>query len=98
MSACSRAHAYFWDSNKADLQLLQEMGVTPDVSVREKKVSLKTVMLGVLAMVKMRRRAEGWQESKALQEVLVRQMKKQRMASQAGKVEGGKKGAVKAVR
>lgn len=50
------------------------MGVVPEPSVHEKKHTLKTVALGVLAMVKMKKRQEGWQESKELQEKLLRKL------------------------
>ena len=61
-------------SNKVDLQLLSEMGVVPDISIHEKKRSFKAVALGVLAMVKMKRRQEEWAESKELQEKLLRKL------------------------
>ena len=59
------------------------MGVVPEVSVHEKKRSLKTVALGVLAMVKMKRRCEDWAESRELQEKLLKKLSVMKRAKKA---------------
>ena len=61
-------------SNQVDLQLLQDIGIEPDISIREKKHSLKTVGLSVIACVRMRKVREAWAGSKALEESLLRKL------------------------
>lgn len=61
-------------SNKIDLELLQDMGITPDVSTREKKHSLKTVGLAVLASIRMRNMQQDWAGNKKLHENLLRKL------------------------
>ncbi|KAG8629839.1 hypothetical protein KVT40_001458 [Elsinoe batatas] len=46
--------------NQADLRMLEEMGITPDVAVREKRPSLKAAGYAVVAMVRMKRMKEAW--------------------------------------
>ncbi|KAF2765558.1 hypothetical protein EJ03DRAFT_299853 [Teratosphaeria nubilosa] len=60
--------------NQADLRLLEEMGITPDVSFRERRHSLKTVGLMVMGVVRMRRLMESWAGSRRLQESLLRKL------------------------
>ena len=50
------------------------MGITPDISVREKKHSLKTVGLAVLGCVRMRRMQQAWAGNKKLHESLLRKL------------------------
>jgi len=61
-------------SNKADLKLLEEMGITPDISFRQRKHSVKTVGLMVLGVVRMKGMVERWAESRRVQESLVRKL------------------------
>ncbi len=50
------------------------MGITPDVSVREKKHSLKTVGLAVLGCVRMRNMAQAWAGNQKLHESLLKKL------------------------
>ena len=50
------------------------MGITPDISIRQKKHSLKSVGLAVLASVRMRRLQQDWASSKKLHESLLRKL------------------------
>jgi len=50
------------------------MGITPDTSFRERKHSLKTVGLMVMATVRMKKMHQSWAESKKIQESLVRKL------------------------
>jgi hypothetical protein len=61
-------------SNKIDLELLEEMGITPDVSSREKKHSLKTVGLAVLASIRMRNIQQAWAGNRKLHESLLKKL------------------------
>lgn len=47
-------------SNHAGLQMLEEMGIVPDRSVREKRPSLKSVAYAIIAGVRMKRLKEEW--------------------------------------
>ncbi|EMF08949.1 uncharacterized protein SEPMUDRAFT_93270 [Sphaerulina musiva SO2202] len=60
--------------NKEDLRLLEEIGVTPDMSFREKKRSLRSVGLMVVAGVRMKMGAEKWKEQKRVEEVLLKKL------------------------
>lgn len=51
--------------------MLQQMGITPDRTIHEKKPSLRTVAIMVIAGVRMRRGAEKWAKSKKIHERLV---------------------------
>lgn len=66
------------NSNKADLKLLEDMGITPDHSVREKKRSLKTVGWAVVACLRMKNMQEAWAGNQRLQESLVRKLEAMR--------------------
>ena len=61
-------------SNKADLQLLEEMGITPDVSFREKKHSLRTVGFTVIACMRMQKMQQAWAGNKKLHESLLKKL------------------------
>lgn len=54
--------------------LLEEMGITPDVSFRERKHSLKTVGLMVLGCVRMQKMQQAWVGNKKLHESLMRKL------------------------
>ena len=71
------------NSNRADLKLLEEMGITPDVSFRERRHSLKTVGLMVVGVVRMKRMQETWAGSKRVQESLVKKLEGMRRKQQA---------------
>jgi Pericentrin-AKAP-450 domain of centrosomal targeting protein len=51
--------------------MLQQMGITPDRTIHEKKPSLRTVAIMVRAGVRMRRGAEQWAKSRKIHERLV---------------------------
>lgn len=60
------------------------MGITPDISFREKKHSLKTVGLTVVACLRMQKMKESWAGSKKLQESLLRKLEGMRGARGKG--------------
>ena len=72
--------------NLADLELLEEMGITPDISFREKKHSLRTVGQAVIACVRMRKMREAWGENKKLHESLMKKLES--MKKTQGRVVG----------
>ena len=62
------------NSNQADLNLLEEMGITPDRSFRQKKHSLRTVGFTVVACLRMQKLQQSWAGSKQLQETLLKKL------------------------
>lgn len=67
-------------SNQADLRLLEEMGITPDRSFREKRHSLRTVGLAVIAMARMQKLKTAWASNKQVHESLVQKLEGMRRA------------------
>ena len=62
-------------SNKADLRLLEEMGITPDTTVKEKKTrSLRSVGIAVIATVRMQKMQAAWAGNKKLHESLMKKL------------------------
>lgn len=61
-------------SNGAHLNLLAEMGITPDISFHKSKRSLKSVGLAVMAGVRMRKMAEEWKGARKTQESLLKKL------------------------
>jgi hypothetical protein len=57
-------------SNQADLKLLEDMGITPSRSIRERRPSIKTVGLMVIFLARVRKFARVWGEKKKVQEQL----------------------------
>ncbi|KAI9654321.1 MAG: hypothetical protein M1829_000942 [Trizodia sp. TS-e1964] len=58
--------------NHADLEMLAEMGISPDRSIRERRPTLRAVGLMVVAAMRMRKRQQSWAVSKKLQASLVK--------------------------
>lgn len=50
------------------------MGITPDISFREKKHSFKSVGLTVVACLRMQRMRDSWAGSKRLHESLLKKL------------------------
>ena len=61
------------------------MGITPDITIRERKHSLKTVGLTVVACLRMRRMMQAWAGNKRLQESLLKKLENMRGGRKAGK-------------
>ncbi|KAK4988602.1 hypothetical protein LTR66_007267 [Elasticomyces elasticus] len=64
--------------NKADLRLLEEMGITPDRTVREKRPTLRTTGWMIIASLRMQRMASQWAGSKKLHESLLKKLEMMR--------------------
>jgi len=58
------------DSNQADLKLLEDMGITPNASIRARRPTLKTVGLMVMFMTRTKKVAEEWKEKRKMMEQL----------------------------
>lgn len=69
-----RLHTNKINSNKADLKLLQEMGIKPNRPVQEHKPTLKTVGTMIIATIRMRKMQEAWAGNKKLHETLMKKL------------------------
>jgi hypothetical protein len=65
-------------SNLSNLKMIEEMGITPDRSVRVHKPSLRVVGKLVLFCVRARKASEVWGENKKLHESLVKKVETMR--------------------
>jgi hypothetical protein len=61
--------------------MLQQMGITPDRTVHEKRPSFKEVAIMVRATVRMKRGAEQWAKSRKIHERLVTSLEVMRRKS-----------------
>ena len=75
--------------NQSDLKLLEEMGISPDISIREKRPSLRTVGLAVVAGLRMRRLGKEWAGSRKVHGEIVRKLEGMRGRKRGGEVVKG---------
>ena len=68
-------------SNHADLNMIAQMGISPERSIRDKTPSLRSVALMVIASLRIRRRQEEWARTKLVKESLVRTLQQTRKKS-----------------
>ncbi|KAF2155184.1 hypothetical protein K461DRAFT_276378 [Myriangium duriaei CBS 260.36] len=61
--------------------MLEEMGITPDVSVREKRPSLKAAGHAIIATIRMRKMQQAWAGSKKLHESLLKKLESMKARS-----------------
>ncbi|KAI9843312.1 MAG: hypothetical protein M1838_002699 [Thelocarpon superellum] len=59
-------------SNHADLQMIANMGIHPERSIREKRPSMRSVGLMVMAALRMQRRRQEWAMSRMIKESSIR--------------------------
>jgi len=71
-------------SNKEDLRMLEDMGISPDRTVREKKPTLKTVGTAVVAMLRMQKMAAAWSENKKIHESLLKKLESMKRSQGQG--------------
>lgn len=72
-------------SNQADLSILEEMGITPDMAVRERRPTLKSAVIAVIAAGRMKKMQQAWAVNKKVHETLMKKlesMKRSRVISQ----------------
>lgn len=70
-------------SNKEDLNLISQMGIIPDVTVHERRRSLKSAALAVRAVIKMQKLAEAWAVNRKVQEQLMMKLESMRRAGKS---------------
>ncbi|OBT49005.1 hypothetical protein VE00_00016 [Pseudogymnoascus sp. WSF 3629] len=76
----------FGACNQADLQILAQMGITPDRTTLPPRPSLRRVGWMVIACVRMKRGAEAWAKSRKVHERIVGKFEGMRRASVGGGV------------
>jgi len=64
--------------------MLEEMGISPDRTVREKKPTLKTVGTAVVAMLRMQKMAAAWSENKKVHESLLKKLESMKRSQGQG--------------
>ena len=69
------------NSNRADLEILEEMGIKPVLKVKGKKRSLRAVGLMIVATVKMKKLQEDWAAQKKIKASLVKKVEQMRRTS-----------------
>ena len=74
------------DSNTVDLHMLEEMGIKPDQKTKEKKPTLRTVGLMVLAGVRMQRLQKEWAVQNKVQASLVKKAEGMKREKRKGAV------------
>ena len=65
-------------SNHVDLQMLEEMGIKANPSVRQRRLSLKCVGLIIIASIRMRRLKEEWGKTVRVKERLMAALEQKR--------------------
>ncbi|KAI9784421.1 MAG: hypothetical protein M1816_000845 [Peltula sp. TS41687] len=68
--------------NKADLRLLREMGVTPDLTPPKRKPSLRVAAHAVIATIRMRKMKDEWQVNVKVKEKLLATFEQTRRRAQ----------------
>lgn len=81
------------NSNKEDIKLIEDMGITPDISYHAKKHSLKTVGLMFIAGIRMQRLSREWAGNRKIHGELVRKV--EAMRRQSRRSGGVSKGTVR---
>jgi hypothetical protein len=71
-------HSNTINSNKEDLKLIEEMGITPDVTHHARRPTLKSVGLAVIAVNRMRKFSEGWAAHRKVHVQLVQKLESMR--------------------
>jgi hypothetical protein len=77
----SLANLNFPPSNHADLRMIEEMGISPDRSIRERRPRLRSVIWLVIASVRMKKMQREWAVSKKLHASLVKTVEQVRRRS-----------------
>jgi hypothetical protein len=68
-------------SNKEDLDLISQMGITPDMTVHERRPTLKAAGLAVVAAIRMKKMSEGWAQNRKIHEQLKQKLDSMRRQS-----------------
>lgn len=63
------------------------MGITPDITIHERRPRLKSAALAVIAAIRMQKMSEGWAVNKKIHDQL--KQKLEAMRRQSGRNKGG---------
>jgi hypothetical protein len=77
------------NSNAADLQLLETIGITPDATIREKRPTLRTVGFAVIASLRMQKMREAWAGNKKVQDALIKKFEAMKRGKGRSSIGGG---------
>ncbi|RPB25465.1 hypothetical protein L211DRAFT_836189 [Terfezia boudieri ATCC MYA-4762] len=69
--------------NEANLQMIEQMGIFPDRTIREKRPTLRAVAKAVMAAIRIKKRKQGWDTNKEMQVQLTKTLEKQRRRGSA---------------
>jgi hypothetical protein len=82
-----QTHTNIINSNKEDLKLIEEMGITPDVTHHARKPTLKSVGLAIIAVNRMKKFSEGWAAHRKVHVQLVQKLESMRRQGRRGQVQ-----------
>lgn len=68
-------------SNQEDLNLISQMGITPDVTVHDRRPKLKSAIIAVVAAMRMQKLADGWAQNRKIHEQLKAKLESMRRNS-----------------
>ena len=63
------------------------MGITPDITIHQRRPTLKSAALTVVAAIRMQKLAEGWAQNRKIHDQLKQKLESMRRAS--GRKSGG---------
>jgi hypothetical protein len=63
------------------------MGITPDITIHERRPKLKSAALAVIAALRMQKMSEGWAQNRKIHDQL--KQKLESMRRQSGRKSGG---------
>jgi hypothetical protein len=62
------------NSTTNNVNMIAEMGITPEVSFREKKPSIRTVAFAIISTIRMQKMKQEWDQHKKIHESLVKKL------------------------
>lgn len=68
-------------SNKEDLKLIEEIGITPDISYHKRRPGLKAAGLAVIALLRMKKMSDDWAVQRKVHAQLVGKLEAMRRRS-----------------
>ena len=75
---CLLTSIFTTNSNQANLQMIERMGIYPGQTIRKKRHTLRAVAQMVIVTIRMRRRKEAWEVNKEMQTKLAKTLERRR--------------------
>ncbi|CAN9098053.1 unnamed protein product [Alternaria alternata] len=69
------------ECNQEDLNLISQMGITPDITVHNHRPKLKSAIIAVVAAIRMQKLADGWAQNRKIHEQLKAKLESMRRNS-----------------